>query len=76
MISNKTLQNVDAEYSVDCFKAVHQYLPLEIQHNVTVSDVVVLPPSCRMGGGAGEQSQYTAPHLPGALPSWQCYPGR
>lgn len=30
----------------------------------------------RMGGGEGEQSQHTAPHLPGTLPSWQCYPGR
>lgn len=28
-----------------------------------------------MGGGEGEQSQYTAPHFPGTLPSWQRYSG-
>lgn len=29
----------------------------------------------RVGGGEGEQSQHTAPHLPGTLPSWQRDPG-
>lgn len=41
-----------------------------------VNDAVGSLLSDRMGGGEGEQSQHTAPHLPGTLPSWQRYPGR
>lgn len=41
-----------------------------------LNDALVSVLHDRMGGGEGEQSQHTAPHLPGTLPSWQRYPGR
>lgn len=49
----------------------------EIQYGLGHSKGCTVSLLCdRMGGGEGEQSQYTAPHIPGTLPSWQRYPGR
>lgn len=52
----------------------HYQLP--VQSGYKLNDAIVTVLCDRMGGGEGEQSQHTAPHLPGTFPPRQRDPGR
>lgn len=49
---------------------------LPVQSGYKLNDAIVTVLCDRMGGGEGEQSQHTAPHLPGTFPPRQRDPGR